>query len=213
MTIQEVKNNILLAIKELEVEELTIADFKINTGEWINVSIKNSAQRSALIDTILLKRREELTIQLFGRDSLALDPRERQEFRRMMVYWHARQEDITTPAYIEFKKEVLGFDKTARDSSTDLFLDHLMIANDMPEKMKRLFFSLFMNAPKLMIIDQALDYFSRDNLDQILNLISRYTKNSKMSIINFSTSNMVLETLKARSYFSENDKLVELVID
>jgi len=209
----DILNKDLVLIKDLKVNDLNIPILHITKGEWNNIHIDNRKQKNALIDILLLKADLDLPVSYFQESISELDVADKQRIRRRISYWPQKHEEFIDEAYLELKKSIMGFNRQTENQATRLFLDHLMIGDTVEEKHKNMFFSLFMNSPELLIIDQALDILPVDLLNKMLSVISKYSNNTGMAILNFTNSDKVMNQFKAKCYKVDNNQLLHTVIN
>ena len=182
----------------------------MSRAEWIGVNYVDDAFKSLLLDALLLKN-DELSSSLFGTPFSSKDVKLKQTLRRRIAYWPQALEEITTDHYLKAQEKLTGYSRNKVPQEVRLALDHLMIGDDLPDDLKRMLYSLFMNAPDLLIIDNALVHYDDAITGKVLKYVSQYAKRTGLSILHLTKSQEPLNYFKGRSFELQNKHLVELV--
>lgn len=202
--------NRVLHFSESKMDSHVIAEFEITAGEWLNFIKLPDDLIKAMIDGLLLKD-DALELKYYDAGNTELSISDKQSIRRRISYWPRDFHEITTVEYIKIKENLLSIERNKIPQKTRLFLDHLMIGEALPLEYKQMIYCLLMNAPRLLVIDQALEFIPKDILPAVLKVITRYSQNSGLAIINFTQSPHVIQVFKGREFRIQGTLLSEII--
>lgn len=203
----------IIQINHLELGPYKIDSFNMSRSECISINASDREFKDAILAALLLKNTDLTGLEYLEESVKILKPKEKQALRRRVSYWPRQQEELIDDNFIKLKKNMLGKEMTDSHQTAKLFLDHLMIGDSLSNKYKRLCYSLLMNAPELLIIDEGFDLLPEETSRALLRVFSRYAEKSGMAIINFTRSESLLEFLSARHFEMKDNRLVEIMPD
>lgn len=203
----------IIQINHLELGPYKVDSLDLSRSECISINASDREFKDAILSALLLKNTDLNGFEYFEDSVRILKPKEKQALRRRVSYWPRQQEELIDDNFIKLKKNMLGKEMTEARQSAKLFLDHLMIGDSLSNKFKRLSYSLLMNAPELLIIDEGFDLLPEETTRALLGVFSRYSEKSGMAIINFTRSEALHQFLSARQFEMKDNRLVELMLD
>jgi len=203
----------IIEINHLDLGPYTIESFDLSRSECINVIASDREFKEFILAALLLKTTDLAGLDYFEESVRILKSKEKQALRRRFSFWPRQQEELMGDNFIKLKKNMLGKEMSEARQTAKLFLDHLMIGDKLSHKYKRLCYSLLLNAPELLIIDEGFDLLPEATTRALLRVFNRYAEKSGMAIINFTRSESLLKLLSGRQFVMRDKKLVEIMLD
>ncbi len=204
---------VILQIEEMPISEWHIPKLVMHAGEWCHLENLEDGLIIDMLNMLLLKGEPKAVFKYFDESPVELSLKTKLAVRQKISFWPSDHEEIMTEAFLTLKRKLIETRNNEKEFTTRLFLDHLMIGDALPSKYKRLFVSLFMNSPQLLIIDRALDLFEEEDLEKILQVIVRYSNKTGMAILNFTSSKSLTNLMRARRFAQSENQLIELMAD
>lgn len=203
----------LVDIKEFTIGEYSIGNFELNAGEWVCLRQLPNDFSGIFRELLLLGVYESGGTKILDTLLEGLDKKKKQELRRQISYWPKNFVEFANENYIKSKQYLLNIDTSDTTVKGKHFLEHLMLRDDIEEGIKNCIYAALMNGPRLLIIDEALDHLSAEQIDIVLSALQRYSHQTGLAVVFFTESESIQKRIKAREFAIDDQKnLVELMM-